>query len=525
VGVGHSFEQMFQATRRCWRFGQTRPVHAHIVTASTEGRVVENLRRKEADYDEMMAGMLAEMAELEIGNLKGITMMRDTYATNVRREARWTMHLGDCVEGVRALPDASIDYSIFSPPFASLYTYSALDRDMGNCKGFEEFRRHFGYLVPELLRVTKPGRLCSFHCMNLPTSKTTHGVIGLHDFRGDLIRLFVEAGWIYHAEVVIWKDPVTAMQRTKSIRLLHKQLKKDSTMSGMGIPDYVITMRKPGENASRVSHTGQADDIPVSDWQKIASPVWMDINQSDTLQFRSAREHDDERHICPLQLEVIERCIKLWTNEHDLVLSPFAGIGSEGHVALLMGRRFVGFELKRSYYEQACRNLDAAAGTGKGQRSILDLVPETSDDDASGMTTTSSSVEAPSPARREPGSAEVAGAGSRPDMDPSVGASPTLPTPADADQQYGPAHPFRGTDGIAEPCDDYTIPADACADMAEHAAEFQDDGFDTSRDIADSYVERGGRSDDWPGPDDKIGPDCFGGSDGDDFKDDEEIPF
>jgi len=272
----------------------------------------------------------------------------------------WMLYNGDCVEVVAGMPDESVHYTVFSPPFASLYTYSASPRDMGNCSSFEEFEEHFRFLIPHLYRVTKPGRLLSFHCMLLPTSKAHHGQIGLYDFRGLLIRMFVECGWIHHSEVVIWKDPVTSMQRTKAIGLLYKQLRKDSCMSRQGIPDYLITMRKPGENTERVEH--RPNDFPLDDWQKIASPVWMDINPSDTLQYRSAREHKDERHICPLQLTVIRRALHMWSNEGDTVLSPFAGIGSEGHVAIEMGRRFVGVELKASYYRQAAKNLSAVKG-------------------------------------------------------------------------------------------------------------------------------------------------------------------
>jgi len=229
---------------------------------------------------------------------------------------------------------------------------------MGNCADDEQFMEQYKFLVAEILRLTKPGRLTSFHCMNMPTSKVRDGVIGLKDFRGELIRMHVDAGWIYHSEVCIWKDPVTAMQRTKALGLLHKQIKKDSCMSRMGIPDYVVTMRKPGENPNPVTHTNET--FPVQEWQKIASPIWTDINPSDTLQFRSAREHNDERHICPLQLEVIRRCMRLWSNAGDLVFSPFAGIASEGYIALQMGRQFIGSELKRSYWEQAHRNLEQA---------------------------------------------------------------------------------------------------------------------------------------------------------------------
>ena len=272
------------------------------------------------------------------------------------------LYHGDCVEVVRGLPESSVHYTIFSPPFASLYTYSNSDRDMGNCATHDEFREHFAFLVTDLLRVTMPGRLLSFHCMNLPTSKARDGFIGLSDFRGELIRMFVEAGWIYHSEVCIWKDPVTAMQRTKALGLLHKQLKKDACMSRQGIADYLVTMRKPGDNPERVTNTNET--FPVKKWQRYASPVWDDINPSGTLQYRSAREDNDERHICPLQLDVVRRAVELWTNEGDVVLSPFMGIGSEGFVAREMGRRFVGVELKRSYYEQATRNIVEARAQG-----------------------------------------------------------------------------------------------------------------------------------------------------------------
>jgi hypothetical protein len=271
---------------------------------------------------------------------------------------RYAAYHGDSVEVIKGLPSDSIHYTVFSPPFASLYTYSASDHDMGNCKDADEFAVHFRFLVDELFRVTMPGRLLSFHCMQLPISKEREGFIGMRDFRGELIRLFINAGWIYHSEVCIWKDPVTAMQRTKALGLLHKQIKKDSCMSRQGIADYLVTMRKPGDNPERVTHTNET--FPVGLWQNYASPVWMDINPSDTLQRESAREDEDERHICPLQLEVIRRAVNLWTNPGDVVLSPFMGIGSEGYASLEMGRKFVGIELKPSYFGQACKNLAAA---------------------------------------------------------------------------------------------------------------------------------------------------------------------
>lgn len=298
----------------------------------------------------------------------------------------WVAYHSDCIDALHAMPDNSIDYSIFSPPFASLYTYSASERDLGNCKTHEQFYEHMGYLVPELIRVVKPGRLLSFHCMDLPTSKARDGVIGLTDFRGILIRVFEEHGWILHSQVTIWKDPVTAMQRTKALGLLHKQIKKDSAMSRQGIPDYLVTMRKPGNNPEPVTHTDES--FPVERWQRYASPVWAvagevddegfhrltaDINPSDTLQFQSAREEKDERHLCPLQLDVIRRAVRLWTNPNDVVLSPFMGIGSEGHVALHEKRRFVGTELKQSYFKQSVRNLQRAEREASAP-TLLDLM-------------------------------------------------------------------------------------------------------------------------------------------------------
>lgn len=283
---------------------------------------------------------------------------------------RYSIYNADCIEVAKNLPDNSLDFSVFSPPFSSLYTYSNSDRDMGNSKSDEEFYEHFRFLVKELYRTIKPGRLVSFHCMNLPTSKTHDGFIGIKDFRGDMIELFQEEGFIYHSEVCIWKDPVTAMQRTKALGLLHKTIRKDSSMSRNGIPDYLVTMRKPGDNQEPIAHTHE--EFPVDLWQKIASPVWMDINQSNTLQFRHAREQDDERHIAPLQLDVIERALMLWSNPDDVVFSPFLGIGSEGYQSVKQGRKFIGTELKPSYFEVAKKNLHRAV-EDSNQLDIFDM--------------------------------------------------------------------------------------------------------------------------------------------------------
>lgn len=282
----------------------------------------------------------------------------------------FTAYNGDCCQELSKVESDSVGYTIFSPPFSSLYTYSDSPNDFGNCRNNDEFFEHMDFLIPELMRVTMPGRCLSFHCMNLPSSKARDGFIGLKDFRGMLIAAFQKSGWIFHSEVCIWKDPVTAMQRTKAIGLLYKQLKKDSCISRQGIPDYLVTMRKPGENKKPVKKEPQYSEVHpygmhVNEWQEYASPVWMDINPSKTLQ--SMREERDERHICPLQLEVIERGIRLWSMPNDLVLSPFMGIGSEGYVALKMERDFVGIELKKAYYDQALKNLERAELEAKQQ--------------------------------------------------------------------------------------------------------------------------------------------------------------
>lgn len=277
---------------------------------------------------------------------------------------RYAMYCADTTEAIKGMADDSVGLIIYSPPFSSLYTYSNSDRDLGNSKNDEEFFTHFEFIVQDLFRVLKPGRIMAVHCMNLPTSKERDGYIGIRDFRGDLIRLFQKNGFIYHSEVCIWKNPVTAMQRTKALGLLHKQLKKDSCMSRMGIPDYVVYMRKPGDNPERVTHTNES--YPVSLWQEVASPiwdeystpVWWDINQSNTLN-RLFSDEESERHICPLQLDVIERIVNLYSNPDDVVFTPFMGIGSEVYQSVKMGRRAIGIELKDVYFDQAVKNMES----------------------------------------------------------------------------------------------------------------------------------------------------------------------
>ena len=372
VGLDDSFEKFYQAVRRCYRFGQKRSVEVHLFTAENEGQILANLKRKEVQHHEMSANMIEHMKDIMNKELAGQSNIVDEYQEATHEGDGFTVHLGDCVKWTRRMADNSIDYSVFSPPFADLFVYSNSDHDMGNCANDAEFVAQLRFLIGELFRVIKPGRNVSFHCMNLPTTKMRQGFIGLRDFRGDLIRAFQDAGFIYHSEVCIWKDPVVAMQRTKALGLLHKTIRENASMSRMGLPDYVVTMRKPGDAEARVTH---GDDLPVHMWQKYASPIWDDINQSRTLNKLPARDENDEKHMCPLQLDVIERCIHLWTNPGDLVFSPFTGIGSEGYCAVKMGRKFIGTELKPQYWSLACQNI-AEARQGETDGLFADLMAE-----------------------------------------------------------------------------------------------------------------------------------------------------
>jgi DNA modification methylase len=370
MGLSDSYEKYYQAVRRCWRFGQKKPVDVYIITADIEGAVVKNIKRKEKESMKMAKNMVEHMHTINKENIKNKVYKESKYDSKTYKGKDFIVYNGDCVEEMRNIKDESIHYSIFSPPFADLYTYSNNERDMGNSKNQEEFFNHFKFLIKELYRVLIPGRLISFHCMDLPTSKFKDGFIGIKDFSGDLVRSFQDEGFIYHSKVVIWKDPLIAAVRTKALGLMHKQLCKDSSLSRQGLPDYLITMRKPGENPEPINNgegfktyhgekelPGIGVKYSHNIWRSYASPIWMDINASNTLQRISAREDKDEKHICPLQLDVIKRGLQLWSNEGDIILDPFMGIGSSGYEALQDNRRFKGIELKESYFKQAINNL------------------------------------------------------------------------------------------------------------------------------------------------------------------------
>ncbi|WP_420465566.1 DNA-methyltransferase [Panacagrimonas sp.] len=276
---------------------------------------------------------------------------------NQKQGDGWSAYHSDCIDVVSQLPEACIDFSVYSPPFGQLFVYSPSERDMGN-NSDEDFATHYGYLVREKFRVTKPGRITAVHCSDLPMTKWREGAVGIKDFSGDIIRIHQEAGWVLHSRRTIWKCPVVEMTRTKHVGLLYKQLQKDSIKSRGGMPDYLMTFVKPGENADPIRHT--PEDFPLQQWQEWASPVWDTVNQTNVLNVRNAKEQGDEKHLCPLQLDVIERALVMWSNPGDVVLSPFMGIGSEGYCSLKAGRKFIGTELKESYWRQACSNLESA---------------------------------------------------------------------------------------------------------------------------------------------------------------------
>ena len=345
------FEAFYQAVRRCYRFGQKNKVTVHILIPESQTNVRETILAKEKQHFERIGEMSKYSAETNYKTAKSkVKIMNKEIKTN-------NYHLinGDCVTETKKLSDNCADIIVFSPPFAELYVYSDKEEDMGNVSNYKEFEKHFKYLIPELKRTLKSGRMCAIHCMDLPIQKGKEGYIGLRDFSGMLIDWFQNEGFIYHSKVTLWKNPVTEMQRTKALGLLHKTIKKDSIMSRVGIPDYVLFFRNEGENETPITHQdkdqSRLDYLPVDLWQKYASPVWMDIDYSRTLQYRSGRDGNDEKHICPLQLDTIERILHLYSNEGETVLSPFGGIGSEGCSAIKMNRKSISIELKESYFK------------------------------------------------------------------------------------------------------------------------------------------------------------------------------
>lgn len=376
-GLSDSYESFYQAIRRCWRFGQKQSVNCHIITTDIEGNIVDNIKRKEADTIRMRKEMITNMQDITKSELKESSHTEMEYKTDLYKTEKYELHLGDNIELIKNIPDESIGFSIFSPPFASLFTYTNSIRDMGNCRDKNDFLEHFKYLVKELYRVIMPGRIVAIHCMNLPATIQHDGFIGIHDFRGDIIRLFQAESFIFHSEVCIWKDPLVQAVRTKVLTLAHKQVVKDSARCGQGLADYIVVMRKPGENPRPISRkqgfteyigereqgTGQYDEdqrknkLSHEIWQRYASPVWFDIRQTRVLSTDIARDEKDEKHVCPLQLDTIERCLELWSSPCDKVLDPFNGIGSTVYSAVKMGRYGIGFELKESYWRQSIKNL------------------------------------------------------------------------------------------------------------------------------------------------------------------------
>jgi len=360
ASLDFSFEGLYQAIRRSYRFGQKSEVNIYIITTDTMQNVVESINQKQKQFT-IMQDKMSDAVNVALNQPK----LQPVDNQEEVKTDKYHVRRGDCVQLIQDVPNESIGFSVFSPPFAELYTYSSHLEDMGNSKDYKEFLTQFGFLVKELYRVLKSGRNVAVHCMDLPIQKGKEGFIGLRDFSGMIKDAFEDEGFIYHSRVTIWKDPVVEMQRTKALGLLHKQVKKDATMSRVGIPDYVLVFRKDGDRNDPVKC-----QIPVDLWQKYASPVWYDIDYGDTLNFRSARDEKDEKHIAPLQLPTIERLIHLYTNEGDTILTPFMGIGSEVYKAVEMGRYGVGFELKESYFDMACRNIASVVESQK-QTSLL----------------------------------------------------------------------------------------------------------------------------------------------------------
>lgn len=349
AALDFSFEGLYQAIRRSYRFGQQNEVNIFIITTDTMQNVIDTIKRKQDQFEQMNKAM----TEVINGNQ---SEEKTTYNTDDDKCEWYDIRNGDSVQLIQQLNDESVGFSVFSPPFADLYTYSSFAEDMGNSANWEEFLQHFDFLVSELYRVLQSGRNVAVHCMDLMIKKGVEGYRGMRDFSGMIREAFEAHGFIYHSRITIWKDPVIQMQRTKAIELLHKQVKKDSTMSAVGLPDYVLVFRKDGERNNPVTNV----DLPVDLWQKYASPVWMDINQTRTLQYTTARDNRDEKHICPLQLDTIERLIHLYSNKGDVVFTPFLGIGSEAYQAVKMERKAIGFELKPSYYHVARQNMRSA---------------------------------------------------------------------------------------------------------------------------------------------------------------------
>ena len=365
LGLGDSYETYYQSIRRCWRFGQTAPVRVVVVVSDAETEIVANVRRKERDAADLAASLIAAMQTAEREELGVTTRERETITREVERGETWTLHRGDSVEVFSELPSDSVDLSVYSPPFQSLYTYTNSERDIGNSSTPEEFLAHYAFIVREMLRVTKPGRLTCVHVAQVTTTKATHGVIGLRDLRGAVIDLHIRDGWIYHGDVTIDKDPQAQAIRTHSKALLFVQLRKDASWLRPALADYILVFRKPGDNAVPIH-----PDIGNEEWIEWARPIWYGIRESDTLNVREGRANDDDRHICPLQLGTIERCIRLWSNRGDVVADPFAGLGSTGHEAIAHGRRFIGCELKPEYWRAAVRNLTAAEHAAMSQLAL-----------------------------------------------------------------------------------------------------------------------------------------------------------
>jgi DNA modification methylase len=361
-GLNDSWETYYQAIRREWRFGQKRPVNVYLVMSTMEREIYENILRKEKQAIRLRIGMIKHIKDYEKAEIMDQTIEKEEYTEDVIGGLNWKAMKGDSCQKIKEITDESIDLSIYSPPFADLFVYSDSNRDLGNCKGWDEFFRHYEFIISEVWRVTKAGRLSCVHTSDIPAMANRDGYIGLKDFPGEVIKWHQKNGWIFVGRAFIQKNPQAQAIRVKCKSLLFVQMKKDSSHSRPALIDQVLIFRKPGENKIPVTPV-KNKELDNETWIKWAHGIWTDINETNTLQYYLAREKDDEKHICPLQLETIERCIKLYSNPGETVFTPFMGIGSEAFMAVKLGRKAIGIELKESYFKVAVNNLNSIQNT------------------------------------------------------------------------------------------------------------------------------------------------------------------
>ncbi|MDP2645460.1 MAG: DNA methyltransferase [Desulfobacterales bacterium] len=363
-GLNDSWESFYQAIRREWRFGQTKPVNVHVLLSELETEIFENVMRKDKQNKRLRMEMVNIMREYEKGELHGQETVYNEYCEDTVKTENYTLMLGDSTERLREVADNSVDLSAYSPPFADLFVYSNSERDLGNSRGWDEFFNHYDFIIKEVLRVTKPGRISCVHTSDVPAMANRDGYIGLRDFPGKVIDAHAKAGWQFVGRCFVQKNPQAQAIRVKSKALLFVQMKKDSSCSRPALIDQVLIFKKPGENSVPITPVDNKE-LDNEKWISWAHGIWTDINESDTLRYHDARAKDDEKHICPLQLGTIQRCIQLYSNPGETLLTPFMGIGSEAYMAVKLKRKAIGIELKSSYFRIAVKNIRSLIETNQ----------------------------------------------------------------------------------------------------------------------------------------------------------------